>query len=133
MTAAIALRTKLTELLDNFAVFHQHLPASPPPEFAWFIMSDAESEETFDDDDEPDRFYFDLELYGQTLDRLDVLEVMLKPLRNASGMIGDAHVQLIELTGQREDYTPQANAESLPPFYQIWRIVIHGFDANPLT
>ena len=121
----------LTDTL-GIAAHYQHLDRKPAAEFAWLIRNGDERLDCLDDGpQEPEIVYFDLEIYAQTPARIQQLAQAMREQNDYGGPIGSGGgtVADIEIADQRDDYTPQAAAETLPPFAVAYRMTASNYAA----
>lgn len=90
---------------------HQgNVPASTPPPYIFFSLSDHSSEVALDDSAGLDPFTrtYDVECWGQTIGEAESLEeVVTNRLNLHRGAFGNGTVQCITVTGQPQDYIPK--------------------------
>ncbi len=112
-------------------VFYHHLADNPPDKFIWFLRAGDERLDTLtiDGTEEPDIIYFDVECWADTLADLTTLCAALRATNDFRGAFGTATIQDAQIQDQRDDYEPQATAETLPAFCSAFRLVITGYEA----
>lgn len=117
----------LGSVLPGTDVFYQHIDRKTPDEFAWVIRSGDDSEDELDGGGEPDRVFFDLEIYARDLTTMQALSQAIRDERDYRGTFGDGYVDDVEITDQIDDYQTRANADSLPEFSTTFRMVVTGY------
>lgn len=115
--------------VTGLPVHYQHIDRQPAGAFCWFIRNGDEDLDTLDGSGEPDVVYFDLEVYAQTAAAIQSQSKILRAQRDYGGALGDGTVDDISIDDQRDDYEPQAAAESLPPYAAAFRLTISGYAA----
>lgn len=119
--------------IDGFCqTFHSHIEEADlviGEPLAVVYLSGVENGETLADD-EPDAIFLDLELYAATPEELETLQTLLYSVSGYNGVLANARgVQDVEFTDQRDDYTPQANGESLPRLFVSMQVELRGYYA----
>lgn len=109
-------------------VHFQHLDRKPADVFVWFIRNGDESADTIDQTGDPDVVYFDLEAYASSLTEAGRIADVIRGLRDYRGAVGTGWVDDVDFQDQRDDYEPQANAESLPDYAVSFRMVVTGYE-----
>lgn len=110
-------------------VFYQHLNREPPDSFLWFIRNGDDGNDELDGSGEPDTVYFDLEAYASTPAEIQALAKILRQQRDYRGALGSGTVDDIDFQDQRDDYEPQANADTLPDYSATFRMVVTGYES----
>lgn len=118
------------EQKTGLSTHYQHLLKHPGLRFAWFIRNGEDDFECMDDDEgaEPDVVYFDLEIYDQSPTALQDVVTLLRSGRGFRGWLDSgATVEDISISDQRDDYEPQAKADSLPTYSAEFRLAVTGY------
>ncbi len=117
----------------NLPAFYQHLNSNPGDKFAWFIRNGDDELDTLDDEvgAEPDIVYFDVEVYASTAQEISNKAKLMRSGRGYRGNFNSgAYVDDVSITDQRDDYEPQASAETLPPFMAGFRVAVSGYQPS---
>lgn len=124
------LRTWLATMQANLRVFYLHLDKQPPSKFVWFIRAgdDRVDELAADSGAAPDIIYFDVEVWASSLDDLTALCAALRAKTDYRGAFGDGLVDDCQVIDQRDDYEPQASADTLPEFGSAFRLIVTGYE-----
>lgn len=114
--------------LTALPVYYQHIDQQPAEKFVWFTRNGDDSTDCLDElGEEPDIVYFDVELYASSAIELQEKTKLLRSGRDYRGDLDTGWVDDIAIADQRDDYQPQANAESLPPFMSAYRFTVTGY------
>ena len=110
-------------------VHYQHMDGNPGDRFVWAIISGSDMiGETLDRGELPDTIYFDLEAYSNSLTDLGEIIELLFTMQDYDGPFGTGEIQDFALSDQRDDYTPLADAETLPKYSANFRLTIIGYE-----
>ncbi len=108
---------------------HENSPVGAS--YVWFIRAGDESEDELDavEGEEPDRVFFDVEIYAPTSSACSAIARLLRSKRDYRGQLSPAagHVDDVGIEDTQDDYEPQAEAEDLPPFMSALGLTVSGF------
>lgn len=111
----------------SLPTFYQHIDTKPPAAFIWVQRNGDNSLDCLDETGEPDEVFFDIEIYCQTSIDLQTKNRLLRLQRDYRGAIGTGWVDDIAIDDQRDDYEPQASADTLPPLLSAFRLTVSGY------
>lgn len=116
------------ESLEGFPPTHyQHASGDTLDRFAWFIFSGSQTSAETLAPGPPDQLFADLEIYSNDLDDLSETIDTLMSVSDHRGEFGAGQIEDVAIEDQRDDYTPLADAESLPKFSVFFRVTLTGY------
>lgn len=113
------------------ACYYQHANSPEESEYVWFIRAGDDSEDELDatPGEEPDRVFFDVEIYAATSAACSAIAKTLRAKRDYRGLLepSDGYADDIGIEDTQDDYEPQAEAQDLPPFMSALRLTLSGY------
>lgn len=117
--------------VTGVSCFHQHVESNSLDEFIWFARAGDDSEDELDPvvGEEPDRVYFDVEIYAQTSSACSTIARTLRSKRDYRGQLSPAtgRVDDVLVEDTQDDYEPQAEAQDIPEMMSTLRLVVSGY------